>query len=587
MKTMERAAGRSEALMVYAQPVKARLAAALTLVACAHGSSMPPTSNEFARFVDDYWDAVFAFNPSRATPTGFHEYDDKLDDLSRGRIEQRVAELKQQLRRLGALDHARLSFDDAVDAEAVEDAIRADLLELEVIRSWQRNPMLYAGLPGSAVNDIMKRDFASAPVRLRSAIARIQQIPRLYEAARANLSNPPKEFTELALRFARGSVGFFEGSVAQWAHGAAEGDAALLARFEQVNAAAAQATRSFADWLEEDLLPRSQGNYALGTETFLALLRYTEMIALPLPELLERGEAQLARDRAAFVETARLIDPNRPTAEVYASLASEHPTADDLISSVARSVEDARKFVVQKDLVTIPSEVRVRVEETPPFARIGAGASMDTPGPYETKATQAFYYVTPVEPEWDARHKEEHLRAFSTYVMAMTNVHEAYPGHYLQFLYAPRFPTKTRKLIVTGTNVEGWAHYAEQMMVDQGFGDRDPRMRLAQLEEALLRDCRYVTGIKLHTEGWTVEQGQKLFVEQCFQEPANAYEESRRGAYNPTYLYYTFGKLEIQRMASEYMLQKGASLKQFHDAFVSQGGLALPLVRRILFRDGK
>jgi uncharacterized protein (DUF885 family) len=559
-------------------------AAALILVACAHGPRMPPASEAFARFVDDYWDAAFAFNPSRATGIGFHHYDDKLDDLSRERIEQRVGELKQLLTRLAALDRVPFSFDDAIDAEALENDIHAQLLELEVIRSWERNPMLYAALPGSAVDDLMKREFAPGPVRLRSVIARMEQIPRLYAAARANLKAPPKEFTDLALRFSRGSASFFEGSVAQWARGAAGSDATLLARFQQANAAAAAATRSFADWLEKDLLPRSQGKYALGAETFLALLRYTEMIALPLPELLERGMAQLARDRAAFLETARRIDPNRSAVDVYASLANDHPRADDLIAAVARSVEDARKFVVRKDLVTIPSEVRVRVEETPPYARIGAGASMDTPGPYETKATEAFYYVTPVEPDWDAQHKEEHLRAYSTYVMAMTNVHEAWPGHYLQFLYAPRFPTKTRKLAISGSNVEGWAHYAEQMMVDQGFGDGDPRMRLAQLEEALLRDCRYVTGIQLHTGGWTVEQGQKLFVEQCFQEPANAYEESRRGAYNPTYLYYTFGKLEIQRMASEYMLQKSASLKQFHDAFVSQGGLPLPLVHRLLFR---
>ena len=561
-----------------------RLAATLTLAACAHGSRGPSPSNDFGRFVDDYWDAVFAFAPSRATSTGFHQYDEKLDDLSRGRIEQRIAELKQFLARLGALDRARFSFDEAIDAEALENGIRGELLDLEVVRSWERNPMDYAVLPAGAINDLMKRYFAPGPVRLRSVIARMDQIPRLYAAARENMSNPPKDFVDLALRFARGSVGFFEGSVGQWARGAAAGDTALLGQFERANAATAQAARSFSEWLEKDLLPRSHGNYALGKTTFVALLRYTEMIDLPLPELLQRGEAQLAKDQAAFIETARRIDPARPAAEVYASLANDHPRADDLIPSVARSVEDARKFVVEKDLVTVPSEVRVQAEETPAYARIGAGASMDTPGAYETKATEAFYYVNPVERDWDAQHQEEHLRAYSTYVMAMTNVHEAYPGHYLQFLYARGFPTKTRKLFLSGSNVEGWAHYAEQMMVDQGFGNGDPRMRLAQLAEALLRDCRYVVGIKLHTEGWTVEQGQRLFVEQCFQEPANAYEESRRGAYNPTYLYYTFGKLEIQRMASEYMLQKHATLKQFHDAFVSQGFLALPLVRRILFR---
>jgi uncharacterized protein (DUF885 family) len=167
----------------------------------------------------------------------------------------------------------------------------------------------------------------------------------------------------------------------------------------------------------------------------------------------------------------------------------------------------------------------------------------------------------------------------------MINVHEAYPGHYLQFLYAPRFPTKTRKLISCGSNAEGWAHYTEQMMVDEGFGGGDPRIRLAQLQEALLRDCRYVVGIKLHTAGWTVEQGAKLFEEKAFQEPANAFEESRRGAYNPTYLYYTFGKLEILDLRADYLKLPGKTLRDFHDAFVAQGSIPLPLVRRILFRE--
>jgi uncharacterized protein (DUF885 family) len=299
---------------------------------------------------------------------------------------------------------------------------------------------------------------------------------------------------------------------------------------------------------------------------------------------LAKGQAQLMKDHAAFLETAKQIDGTRTPAEVMATLSNAHPAADDLIASVARSVEAARQFIIEKDLVTVPSEVRVKVEPTPPYARSGSFASMDTPGPYETKATEAFYYVTPVETDWDAKHQEEHLRLYSPWVVGMINVHEAYPGHYLEFLYAPRFPTKTRKLSHSATNSEGWAHYAEQMTLEHGFGNGDPRMKLAQLFEALLRDCRYVTGIQLHTAGWTVEQGAKLFREQCFQEPANAYEEARRGTYNPTYLYYTLGKLQIQELAREYMQKKHATLKQFHDAFVAQGALPIPLVRRILLR---
>ena len=383
---------------------------------------------------------------------------------------------------------------------------------------------------------------------------------------------------------AKGSVGFFQGSVATWAKTASGTDSRLLEEFDRANNQAIAAARGFATWLETDLKPRSDGRYAIGPDNFLAKLKYEEMVELPLDELLAKGEAQLARDYAAFVETARKIDPSKTPAQVMTGLSDDHPTADDLIPAVRRSIDEARRFVVESKIVTIPSEVRPRIEETPPYARSGSFASMDTPGPFEARATEAFYYVTPVEKDWDAKHADQHLRLYNPPVVAMINVHEAYPGHYLQFLYAPRFPTKTRKLVFCGTNAEGWAHYTEQMMVDEGFGGNDPRFRLAQLQEALLRDCRYVVGVQLHTRGMTVEEGARLFVEKGFQEPANAYEEARRGAYNPTYLYYTFGKLQIQQLRDDYRAAKGGGLREFHDAFVAQGGLPIGLVRQILLR---
>jgi uncharacterized protein (DUF885 family) len=541
-------------------------------------------AESFSKFVDDYFDAQFAYVPSRGTDAGFHQYDTKLEDRSRARIEARIAELKSLLSRLQAFDRSKLSFDEAIDADALEGEIRSLLLDQETLRNWERNPMGYAGLPGGAADSLIKRDFASSAERLRSLVAREKQMPAVYAAGKANLVNPPKEFTDLAIRIARGSAGYFSGTVARWAKEAAGSDAALWNEFEQTNARVVDATKDFAGWLEKDLVPRSKGSYAIGAANFVAKMKYDDGVELALPDLLAKGEAQLARDYAAFVETAKKIDPAKTAAEVMKSLSNEHPTPEGLIPAVAQSVESARRFLVEKDLVTIPSEVRPHVEETPPFARSGSFASMDTPGAYETKATEAFYYVTPVEKEWDAKHKEEHLRLYNPYVVSMIDVHEVWPGHYLQFLYAPRFPTKTRKLVFCGTNAEGWAHYAEQMMVDEGFGGGDPRYRLAQLQEALLRDCRYVVGIKLHTQGMTVEDGARVFVEKGFQEPANAYEEARRGAYNPTYLYYTLGKLMIQDLSAEYRAKTGTSLKQFHDAFVAQGGLPIPLVRRILFR---
>jgi uncharacterized protein (DUF885 family) len=568
-------------------PIAALLAASLFIASCSKDAAAPApapqASAEFAEFVDEYFDASLRYSPAWATYVGIHDYDRELDDRSREAIEARIVQLHGYLDLLLEIDRTQLLFDEQIDAEALEADIRAELFDTETLRTWETNPMGYVSMPGGAIGGLIKRDFAPAAERLASVTSRLRQVPFVYQAARANLKNPPKEFTELAIRMARGAAAYLDDSVAAWAKDAAGDDAALLADFTSANAAAVAATKSFAGWLEKDLLPASRGRFAIGADNFSKKLLYEEMVSTPLDEILAIGEAQLAKDHQEFVETAKQIDPARTPAEVMKALSDDHPTAEDLVPSVRRTVEEARQFVVDHGIVTVPSEVRVQVEETPPYARSGSFASMSTPGPYETKAVEAYYYVTPVEPTWDAKHQEEHLRFYNKYIVAMINVHEAYPGHYLQFLYAPRFPTKVRKLVGAGTNSEGWAHYAEQMMLEQGFGGGDPRYRLAQLQEALKRDCRYVAGIKLHTEGWTVERAAKeLFVDQCFEEPANGFEEARRGAYNPTYLYYTLGKIEIQKLRDEYMQKKGASLKQFHDDFVSQGALPIPLVRRIL-----
>ncbi len=549
------------------------------------------TGPEFDKIVDDYVASRFAYRPSEGTAAGLHEYDNQLEDLSRERAIRRIDELRQFQQRFSALKRqsvsgqSKLSADDTIDLTYLEGRIEAELIDLEVIREWERNPMGYVMVPGNAVDLLIKLDFAPASDRLRSVIAREKAIPAVFEAAKRNLKEPPKEFTDLAIRMAKGSGGFFEGSVATWARQAAGQDKELLAAFEVANAQVVTAVRQFLNWLEVDLLPRSTGRYAIGKQIFLAKLKAEELVEISLAELLARGEANLDKDYRAFVEAARRIDPNGPPAQVMKSLSDDHPTAADLIPSVRRSVEAARRYLIDKGIVTIPSEVRPTIEETPPYARSGTFASMYIPGPYETKATEAFYYITPVEKDWDVRHIQEHLRFYNPPVVAIINVHEAYPGHYLQFLNAKRIPTKTRKLFVCDTNTDGWAHYCEQMMVDEGFGGGDPKIRLAQLQLALLRDCRYVVGIKLHTEGWTVEQGAKLFVEKGFQEPANAYEEARRGAYEPKYLYYTFGKLEVQKLRDDYKAKKGGTLRDFHDAFVAQGGLPLPLMRKILLDE--
>ena len=536
-----------------------------------------------SQFIDDYFNAYFEFNPSAATPVGFHQYDNKIEDYSAGSYQKRIEKLKELQKQLVSLPVTRTA-DEVIDLELLDSQIRAELLDTETLQTWRHNPMNYVSTPGGTIDNLMKRTFAPKAERLRSVIARLKGVPAMIEAMKQNVENPPREFTDLSLRIAHGSVGFFKETVAGWARDAAGGDTALFKEFESANTATSNSLDDAANWLEKTLLPKSKGAYAIGAENFSRKLLYEEMVDTPLDRVLAIGEENLEQDYNAFIETARKIDPTKSPAEVMQALSNEHPTEASLIPDAKRTVEGIIQFIRDKHIATILSDVRPTITETPPYARSGTFASMDTPGPYETKAAEAFYYVTPPEKDWDAKHKEEHLRLFNPPVMEVITIHEAYPGHYIQFLNASRFPTKTRKLIACGTNAEGWAHYAEQMMLEEGFGNGDPRIRLAQLQEALLRDARYVAGIKLHTAGWTVEEAAKFFQSKAFQEAPTAYEEARRGAYNPTYLYYTLGKLQIYKLREDYRKSKGSgySLQGFHDEFVRQGSIPIKLIRRIM-----
>jgi uncharacterized protein (DUF885 family) len=567
----------------------ALLVAAVTLFSRNAGPARAEERSEFAAFVDDYFDAYFARKPSEGTAAGLHQYDNLLEDFSAASIKNRIEIVKKLHVRLEKLQAGKRTEDESIDAEFLDGLMKAELLDLETVGNWHKNPMGYISLPPSAIDGLMKRNFAPEHDRLKSIIARLKATPAMFAALKANIVNPPKEFTDLAIRMGDGSVDFYKTSVRNWAKTAAGKDEALFKEFDAANAAVVKSLEEVVAWMKSDLLPRSKGSFALGADRFMKQLRYEELLDIPLDKLLAIGEANLQRDQQAFIDVAKRIDPTKSAKEVMDSLSNEHPTEEDLIPSGRRTIEKCRQFLIDKHIVTIPSEVRPTVEETPSYARDGSYASMDTPGAYEKKATEAFYYITPTEKDWTAKHKEEHLRLFNFAVMQIVTIHEAFPGHYIQFLYAKQYPTKTRKLTYCGSNVEGWAHYCEQMTVEKGYGDGDPKIRLAQLSEALLRDCRYVVGIKMHTQGMTVEEGAKVFEKEGHQEYSTGFEEARRGAYNPTYLYYTLGKLQIYKLREDYKRMKGAdfNLEHFHNDFVRQGGLPIKLIRRIMLPGDK
>jgi uncharacterized protein (DUF885 family) len=545
------------------------------------------TQTAFDKLVDVYFDFYFEFHPVSATQVGFHQYDGKLEDFSRSSMDAEIAGLVKFQNQFGSLQGSQLSEESEGDLEVLISSIQGRLLELQTIQSWKKDPDVYISDLSYGVFLIMRRNFAPPAERLRSVIAREREIPRLLESARQNLSNPPKVFTEVALQQMPDNIKFFENDVPEAFHEVQ--DPKLLAEFKASNDKAIEALSKFQDYLRKDLLPVSNGDYRLGAENFRKKLLYDEMVDIPLDRLLEIGYADLRRNQQQLKEVAAQIDPHRTPEAILDDLRRDHPPAAQLLQTFRDTLGGLRQFIEQQKIVTIPSQVPPIVEETPPFARALTTASMDTPGAYETKAKEAMFNVTLPAPDWKPEKVEQWMQGFNRGTITSTAIHEVYPGHYTQFLWIQTAPTKTRKLIDNNSNAEGWAHYTEQMMLDEGYGGHDPNLRLGQLLDALLRDARFIVGIEMHTGKMTLEQGQEFFVKEGFQVPPVAEEEARRATSDPTYLYYTLGKLQILKLREDYRKQQGDkfTLQEFHDAFMRQGSVPMKIIRKsMLGSDG-
>ncbi|HEY9141097.1 MAG TPA: DUF885 domain-containing protein [Bryobacteraceae bacterium] len=540
----------------------------------------------FDRLADRYFNEVaFHYDPAGGTQAGFHQYDSQLPSGARSKIQAEIAALRGFETEVAAFDPRGLSAFVSADRELLLSQIRGQLLELETIRPWEKNPDLYSSGAAGAIFVIMSRNYAPAAERLKSVIARERLIPRLFQSARENLSNPPSVYTEVALEQVPGIVGFFQSDVP--AAFKTVTDQALVAEFHQSNQAVIDALNGYQAWLKNDLLPRSHGDFRIGAENYRKKLLYDEMVDTPLDRLLEIGYADLRHNQEWFRRVAAEIDPKRTPQQILGELESEHPAPGKLLDTFRGVLGGLRAFIEQHHIITVPSPVPPIVEETPPFMRALTTASMDTPGPYENVATEAFFNVTLPDPAWPAKDVEEYLEGFNRGTIISTAVHEVYPGHYMQFLWLKQVPTKVRKLTGCGSNSEGWAHYTEQMMLDEGYGNGDRKLRLGQLQDALLRDARFIAGIEMHTGKMTVEQAEEFFVKEGYQVRPVAEKEAKRGTSDPTYLVYTLGKLQIMKLREDYKKRKGAqfSLEEFHDSFIKQGTPPIKIVRKALLGD--
>jgi uncharacterized protein (DUF885 family) len=538
---------------------------------------------EFDQLADRLFDeVVFHYDPASATQAGVHRFDDLLPSMSRTEIDSAIADWKKFE---GLVDHfspAGLSPWRADDRELALSQIRSQLLSLETVRSWEKNPDVYSSGVTGAIFVVMSRSFAAPEVRLKSVIARERLIPRVFESARANLRNPPRIFTEVAIEQLPGIASFFKDDVPKAFQTVT--DKGLRADFEKSNQTVLDAIRDYEAFLKNNLLPRSNGDFRIGADTYRKKLLYDEMVDTPLDRLLEVGYQNLRANQQEFQRVAAQIDPKRTPQQILEELEKDHPAGDRLLDSFRGVLSGLRSFIEAHHIVTIPSPVLPIVEETPPFMRALTTASMDTPGPYEKVAHEAFFNVTLPEASWPKPEIEEYLEGFNRGTIISTAVHEAYPGHYVQFLWMDRIPTKVRKLMGCGSNSEGWAHYTEQMMLDEGYGDGDPKLRIGQLQDALLRNARFIAGIQMHTGKMTVAEATEFFVKEGYQVRPVAEKEAKRGASDPTYLVYTLGKLQIMKLREDYKKMKGPqfTLQGFHDAFLGQGNPPVKIVRRAL-----
>lgn len=548
----------------------------------------------FSVLSNEYFDDAFHFAPTWATSLGLHAYDTQLEDYSAEGTQKQITALHQWKEKIEAIPADGLDRSIAADREILLNSIQSQLLSLETIRMWEKNPDNYSSGITNSVFVIMSRNYAPVNARLRSVIEREKQMPQVFEEARKNLKNPPKIYTEIAIEQIDGLVSFFQNDVPLAFKDATDADA--QAEFVKSNAAVIEALKSYGAWMKTDLLPKSNGDFRFGSDTYRKKLLYDEMVDTPLDKLLAIDMDDMHKNQAEFARIAHEVDPKKTPTEVLAELATIHPAPDHLLDAFRDSFNGEIGFIKSHHIITLPSDVRPTLEETPPFMRATTQASMDSPGPFEKNSTTAFFNVTLPESSWTKERIAEHMAAYNVGTIVSTSVHEAYPGHYTQFLWQPQFPSKIRKLLGSNSNIEGWAHYCEQMMLDEGYGqvgtgaatEREAKLiRLGQLQDALLRNARFVVGIKMHTEGWTMEQAEDFFQKEGYQSHSIAVMETKRGTSDATYLYYTLGKLMIMKLRADVKTQQGDkfNLQQFHDSLMRQGFAPIKIIRESMLHN--
>lgn len=528
------------------------------------------------------------FYPTAGSRIGRHEYDGQLPELSPARIRRRVEELRRGLAQLSSIQQPSRGSAEQLSYRMLQLFLQREIFTLDELRPLENNPMRQVGYLN--VGGYVRRDYAPMADRLRSATQALLRVPDFLDVLNAALVQEiGRPILDMSLESYAGMASFYRKDL-----GAAVmdldpqvKDQALLSGFHQAREAAAKSLDRFVVQLRARR-DQAGDEFAIGSKMFSSMLAQGEGVAVPIAELVALGQANLESNLERLAEAAASIGPERSVGEIVEGISQGHPSAQELIPATCDMLEGLRQTLVDLDLVTVPSEDRCLVMETPTYMRY-AFAAMDSAGSLETQATESFYYVTPVDPEWTPRQQEEWLSNFNYDTLRIISIHEVFPGHFLHHLhnrYGAGLPLVNR-VATSYAFTEGWAHYAEQMMVDSDYGQGQSALQLTQALEALVRNCRYLCAIWMHTQEMSVDEATRFFMDHAHMAELPARREALRGTFDPGYLNYTLGKMMILKLASEYRREQGAAFTQkaFHDRLLSYGAPAVPLLHEAMLES--
>ena len=532
------------------------------------------------RLVEEYW----SFYPTAGSHMGRHEYDGRLPDLSPGSLLRRVQQLEKGLDQVSTLDSQAKDPDESLSRRLLELLLRREHFSLTESRPLANNPMRQVGYLN--VSGYLQRDYAPLPDRIRSATQVLEQVPEFLEVLDGALTEDPgRPVLDMSIEAYAGMASFYRMDLGKTAGDVTDGQ--ILEAFNNAREAAATALDRFVQRLGH-IRETSGPGFAIGAERYSKMLLYGEGLDVDLSEVEALGQANLESNLDQLAQLAEVIGPGRQVGDIVSDIGRNHPSASALIPETQDMLEEIRRALIDLDLISVPSEDRCRVTETPTYMRY-AFAAMDSPGALETNATESFYYVTPVEVDWTPQQQEEWLANLNYDTLRIISVHEVYPGHFVHHLhnrYGRDLPLINR-VANSYAFTEGWAHYTEQMMLETDYAPDQPTLRFTQLLEALVRNCRYLCSLRMHTQDMPVEEATRFFMENAFMGELPARREALRGTFDPGYLNYTLGKLMILKLREDFRRELGASysLKGFHDRLLSYGAPPIPFLRHVMLRD--